>query len=336
MAELAATSGWVDRALEPLDLARAGLYRALAPVFGRLAGDREGRVRWLFALSLGSSFALTALVPLWSLCLGPLVLGVPHLLSDVRYLVVKPQLHRRRLAWLSAPLLASASFGAPPWVAALGVVPLVLAARGPAHRRALALGVALAVASVAFTFAWEFSLAFVHLHNLVALLVWWQWRAHRALTGLFPLATLAVAGVIVSGGTEGLTTAFGTWAGPATGDGLADFVSTTAPFENPLLSARLVLAFAFLQSVHYGVWLRLMPEEARERPAPRPFRASWRALRADFGPWALAGTAAVGLWLAARGLVDVSQARTGYLTLAAFHGYLELGALGFLFVERRP
>lgn len=49
---------------------------------------------------MGAVAVLGALVgsgvwPLWMLAVGPIVLGVPHVVSDVRYLVAKPGYHRR-------------------------------------------------------------------------------------------------------------------------------------------------------------------------------------------------------------------------------------------------
>jgi hypothetical protein len=96
-----------------------------------------------------------------------------------------------------------------------------------------------------------------------------------------------------------------------------------------------VLSFAFMQSVHYGVWLRLMPDDLRPRAAPRPFRASWRALRDELGLWPLCAFTLAALGIALWGAVDLFGARLGYLRLGAFHGNLELVALAFLAVERR-
>ncbi len=104
---------------------------------------------------------------------------------------------------------------------------------------------------------------------------------------------------------------------------------------SPVLALRLVLAFAFLQSVHYGVWLRLIPEDDRPRAAPRPWRATWRALVQDFGVVPLMLFAALALGIAVWGVVDLTQARLGYLRLAVFHGYLELAVGALWLIEGR-
>ncbi len=46
---------------------------------------------------------------------------------------------------------------------------------------------------------------------------------------------------------------------------------------------RLVLLFAFAQAVHYGIWLRLIPEEDRPQPSPRTYAASFRPSSATSG-----------------------------------------------------
>jgi hypothetical protein len=96
---------------------------------------------------------------------------------------------------------------------------------------------------------------------------------------------------------------------------------------------RLVALYAFAQAVHYTIWLRLVPEEDRAQPTPRPFAASLRALVADLGPWVCALAACGTVAFAAYALVDVFAARDAYLRFAIFHGHMELAAAALLFVE---
>ena len=91
--------------------------------------------------------------------------------------------------------------------------------------------------------------------------------------------------------------------------------------------ARLLAVFGFTQSVHYLVWLRLIPEDARPRSGTRSFRASLDALLREVGrlPLLVAG----GLWLLvlARALWSTGSATDLYFRLAWFHGFLELAWL---------
>ncbi len=325
-----------DTLLTPLDAARSALYRLLAPWLSPLYGHRERRVVALGTFSILVSLGLTMTVPLWSLALAPLIFGVPHLLADVRYLVVRPGLHRKLgLVLLAAPPLLATSVGAGPEVGLLAAFPAILAAQGSWGRKGPLLVVWAVLLLLALRFGYGFQLVFLHLHNVVALAAWWLWRRRSALSLVLPLVLSAGVAALLSGAAEPVLTALHSWTAPRTGTSFDEFVATTTPLEDGVLAARLVLVFAFLQSVHYGVWLRLIPDEDRARPAPRTFRASWAALEADFGPWTLGGVVLAFVAIAAWGLVSLPQARLGYLHLAAFHGYLELAAGAYLLVEGR-
>jgi hypothetical protein len=322
--------------LSPLDVVRSALYRGAAPWLAPFYGDRERRVAVFGAVSVAVALAVTLVVPLWSLALGPLVFGVPHLVSDLRYLVVRPGFHRR--TWLvllaGAPLVAT-SFGAGPAVGLASVVVAVLFARGAWTTKTLMLVPSAALVGVALWQPVGFQLVFLHLHNAVALLVWWLWRKRGAVSLLVPAAVLGGTALLLSGAAEPVLSMSGGWNAPWTQTSFADFVETTTPLANPVWAARLVLLFCFLQQVHYGAWLRMIPDDDRARPAPRTFRATWTALVQDFGLAPLLVAVALALGLAAWGLVSLRDARLGYLYLAAFHGYLELAAGALLLVERR-
>lgn len=321
-----------------IDGVRARVYRLFAPWLGRLYGDRTRRVVWMGLLSISVSFTVTLVAPLWLLALGPLVMGVPHLVADARYLVVQPQLHRRGpLLWAAAVPLLATGFGAPPAFSLLSLLPATLAARGATSRKLLALGAWLGLTVVALAWETPFLWVFLHGHNLVALAWWWVLRPRTRFAWLVPAAVLGASTFLLVGGAEPVLTLAGGWSAPASMTSFDEFVQTVAPFTTPTLGARVVLSFAFLQSVHYALWLRLVPEDARARPAPRPFRETWRALARDFGQPLLWAFVALWLFIAAWGVVSLAGARLGYLQLAAFHGYLELAAAVFFFVEaRRP
>ena len=90
-----------------------------------------------------------------------------------------------------------------------------------------------------------------------------------------------------------------------------------------------VMLFAFLQSVHYLVWIRLIPEEDRRQSNPRGFRKSFDALDIDFGFVFLLATAVLFVSLIGYGFFAPEQARNEYLTLISFHGFLELFVLAY-------
>lgn len=320
-----------------IDSVRARLYRALKPWFASLYADRARRVVWLGLFSIAISFALTLSSPLWLLALGPVILGVPHLVADARYLVVQPKLHERgTLALFAVVPLVATGFGVPPAISLLSLVPAVLMARASPGRKALGLAAWGALTAIAIGFETQFLLAFLHMHNLVAVGWWWAMRPRTKHAVLVPAAVFAGTAFLLAGGADPIVTALGGWSAPASGASFTEFVETGSPAGmDPTIAARWVLSFAFLQSVHYAMWLRLVPEDARSRPAPRPFRATWDALVTDFGGPMLAVFIALTLFIAAWGLKDLASARWGYLRLAAFHGYLELAAAAYFLVERR-
>ena len=318
--------------LSPADALRSRILRGFAP--RSLLVHREKRVAALGTATVLAAFAGSCLAPVWMLALSPLVLGVPHLLADLRYLVVRPGLHRRPRLWIAAGLpLGALAVGDGTWVwpglAAAGGALLV--ARGTLGRRLVGL------AALAILCAWTRSLGptagvvFAHLHNVLALALWWAWRPRRGRWHWIPLG-LAAAGAWIL------------FALPFSGDAstslgglsLGALAASLSGGLSPDLGLRLAVGFAFGQALHYAVWLRLLPEEDRARPVPRSFSSSFRALKADFGAWplALAGSAALGIALWA--VADLAAARAGYFRLSLFHGHLELAAAALFWVEGRP
>lgn len=308
------------------------------PWFGSLYADRERRVQWMAVFSIATSFAFTIVAPLWLLALGPVLLGVPHLVADARYLVIQPGLHKRGvLVWLAAIPLVALGFGAPPFIGLLSIVPLVLVAKASAGRKVVALMIWAALTVVALLWETPFLLTFLHLHNVIALVWWWTWQPRARRSWFIPALTVAALAFLLLGGAEPVLSYFNAWNAPGSRTSFGEYVNANAPGLAPTLALRLILTFAFLQSLHYAVWLRLVPEDARVRPAPRPFRESWNALVRDFGLPALAFCIVLALFIAVWGAFDLSAARYGYLRLAAFHGYLELAVAAWFLVEgRRP
>lgn len=284
------------------------------------------------------ALTLTATIPLWLLALGPIVLGVPHVLGDVRYLVLRRGFHQRRSLVLVAGLPLLVAWWTSSVVVALAAAALAaLVARGSIPRRLIT---ATAFASIAagawIAGAWG-DLAFAHLHNLIGVLLWFLWRPREgALWGVPILAYLAAGALILGGAIDPIVDALGGFDLSFEHLSIWTHSWSLAPTASPKWGLRIVLLFAFAQSIHYWVWLRLIPEDDRGRPTPRTFRRSWRALYRDLGGVLLflAGVSALGvaIWAA----WDVAHARAGYLRSAIVHGQIELVALALFVVEGRP
>lgn len=220
------------------------------------------------------------------------------------------------MAWLGATLVAlawlGASLGGGPLIGLLALVPAVLAATGSIWRKGLLLALWVGLSALAWRFGMGFQLIFLHLHNLVAVAWWWVWRPRGSGAWVVPLLVVSGALAMLLGAAEPMLDISGGWTAPWTGNDFGGHVAQIAPLADDILALRLVVLFCFLQSVHYAVWLRLIPEDDRPRPSLRPFRASWRALLADFGPSPLLVVAALALTILAWALVDPRGARLGY------------------------
>jgi len=327
----------VEMLLGPADRVRHAVYRALGPWAGAWASNRERRIAWLGVALVLLALAATVTVPLWMLALGPIVFGVPHVVADVRYLVVRPGYHRRLplVVAAGAPLAVGAATGDVVWamIAAAGAL---FVARTSWPRRLTGLTVAITLAVVCARLPGYAELAFAHLHNLIALALWWAYRPRRTCLHAIPLLLFsALSLALLCGMAEPVLATAGTLAGPEGASSLRAHLRSLAPFAGPELGFRLVLAYAFAQAVHYAVWLRLVPEEDRAREAPRSFTSSWRALREDLGLTSLAIAFALALGVAVWAAVSLAEARTGYLRFAVFHGQLEVVAAALLWSEGR-
>ena len=322
-----------EAALAPADVLRQRLLLAFGAPLRSLIVDRERRVALLATVSVLAALAGACLAPLWMLVLGPVVLGVPHLLADLRYLVVRPGLHRRAALWLAVglPLIALAVSDSV-WPGLAAAAGALLVSRGSASRKILGLLAILALVLGARSLGGlRTGVVASHLHNLVAVAFWWTWRPRKGRLHWIPLG-LCAAGV-----------AFLLWgpplepvlSGPLGGLGLERMARVLSGGAPAAWALRLALLYAFGQGVHYAVWLRLMPEEDRARGVPRSFRASLRALHRDMGPWILGASALAALAIALWAVADLAAARAGYFRLALFHGHLELAALALLWAEGR-
>lgn len=309
--------------------------RALGPWAKPLVRDRELRVALAGSGLLLVSFVLTLVLPLWLLALGPIVWGVPHVLSDVRYLWVRPGHHRRWALWLVAgvPLVVLSFTSETAWgmAAAAGAL---LVARGPWWRKALGLAVVAPLAWVSHLAPFVAAVVFAHAHNVIGVALWWSWRARRRRLHALPLVVLAGGCVaLLSGVFDATILELGALGARPGGMDVYYHLGSLAPGVPGVLALRLVLVFAFMQAAHYVVWVRLVPDEDRPRETPRTFTASLRELSADLGAPTLALTLLAALGLALWAALDLFEARAGYLRAVLFHGHLEVVAAALLFVQ---
>lgn len=336
-----------ERALGPLDELRGIGFRVLAgssPAGRRLAESRNARVALLLTAHAAAAFALAVVAPSFLLAVTPLVFGVPHLAADVRYLLL-------RRTWPGWWLLASAAFAgvlialriaaearpssapslaveqgiAASWVL-LGAAAALAGARS--RRGWLVLLGALALAGFAAGAPRPFRMILLHGHNLMAVAIWLVLFRRGGRLSLAPAAAiLLAAAVLASGSVLGWTLHHGC----LTVAGLHLFVATDwlAPGLPDQMAVALTTAFAFLQAVHYAVWLVGVPAGDRPGDGGRSWRMAWRALIQDFRPGGVAAVVALTVAVAAAGVMAAAPARRLFLSLGSFHAWLELAVLAY-------
>lgn len=316
-----------------LDSARSPTLRivlARSPWLRSCVQSRSRRLVALTALGLFTATVSAVFAPAFMFVWGPLLLGVPHLLADVRYLAF-PQYAQCVLRWRDLGVVAvlaatlvwprpEIGWAAVVWAATCAVPPPT---RAGWIRYGLVLFTTIAVYAVVWKFPIWFSYAFVHAHNVIGILlfvaIFARARMHRVARWTLGVSVVTVVTLIGVGAFDMVQRR----------DALLPLAWWVLPQEalevlSPAAWQRVVVAFVFMQGVHYVVWLRLIPEAVRKRDGLRGYQASLAALRAEFGPWVVAGVACVGAVLLAYGFWRAWDARLWYLRLAGFHAYFEL------------
>jgi hypothetical protein len=315
------------------------------PAVRPFAVRRDARMLARTTLGVLVAFAATLVAPGLLFVLGPIVFGVAHVASDVRYLVRRPRAPAALMYGGCVAILAlrageMAAPGALPFarleIALAGA--WITAAAFHARRAWLVGAPVFALVALAWNHAEIARLVFAHAHNLVGVVVWLVVFRKRRAPFVLPLALLALAlGLLVSGVTVPAVLRWRTF--DAFGTNLYLVSDWLAPEVGAPLAAGITLAYVFLQSVHYMVWLVWIPDEATRAEGTTTFRMTGRGLVRDFTPLGLAAILAAAGAVLVFSLFDVHGTRVAYLSLATFHGYLELAALAYLaprLVSRSP
>jgi hypothetical protein len=335
----------LDAALAPLDWMRARFLRAAVsvPALKQILVRRDTRIVAQATLGVGVTLLLTLIAPMLLFALGPIVLGVPHVASDVRYLLLRPRLPR---AWVIGGFAVIAAMVGlrvvEAWVypllpatrleAGLGFLWILAGALFGAHvagsSRALRwlLPALFLLGAVIAARPQEFLLVFPFLHNFVALALWLLlFRQVRRLAFLPLVAVAAGCAFFLSGIPSSFvaTSSFG-------GATLAEAAAALAPGLDPGWALRLALVFVFTQGVHYAVWIGWIPQENLECEGTHTWRQTASGLGKDFGKLGFFAVTATLLVVWAAATRDVYGTRSLYLGLANFHAMLEVATLAFV------
>jgi hypothetical protein len=321
-------------------LRRVCRVRVLRPVLA----DRRRRVMVGQACAVLSAAVLALRAPLISLWLGAALFGVPHVLAGVRAVAVRRRASRFTLGCAAAGAvvgvaqLAGAGDGSLRLFVLLFAAALaweILAARRDALVTAAACGAVVLAAAAALRAPRLAVVIMAHLHG-VASLVYFAICARRRGIPVWPLA-LGAGGLMVAAAAGALDGAMAsTLLAPrgAARSIAAEAVGAALPGAGAAVFHRALFLYAFGQSLHFAVWLRLLPDVDRPSPTPKPFRRALSELAADFGRLAVPLVLLAGLSIAVM-LAGGGAAREAYFALTYFHVGLEAAALARLALARR-
>jgi hypothetical protein len=171
---------------------------------------------------------------------------------------------------------------------------------------------------------------FAHIHNLVAIALWlWLFRARRR----FALPALALLATCAALLLSGAALPFVRLDGPGAARLVEESIFAWPAWMPQRTALALGLLYVLLQSVHYTVWLAFIPQDDVRAQGTLSFRMSLRGLVRDFTAPGLAVIAVLTAAVLGASTLDAHRTRQLYLSLATFHGYLELGAGAFLWVR---
>jgi hypothetical protein len=343
--------------LAKLDLLRAKILKlSLKPSFLRsLFLSRAQRILVLFLLALSFYLVASSLFPLWVLLLGPILWGVPHIISSLRYsslsfekskrqkllrfqffiwaLVFIYRLsvdifHQQPLFWQQPLLLESfallISFFYQLWLYRTFNFKFLIS-------------FLLFTAFILATWFYPLQTALVALigHNYIPLYAWHQSCQTRedsqvfwAATSIYLLTSVAVF--------YGFLDPIYHWLSPVGHLGFlnwdySDVINGFVVGEfDYTFWFHIVVLYAFSQSLHYFMWMKAIPENYQQQQHPPSFQWSYKKLSTDFGFssfYFLLSICAVAFlsWF----FLEFQTARLVYFSLASYHGFMEISALPF-------
>ena len=286
-----------------------------------------------FAFTAAVAFVLVALDPYLVLLFSPILLGAPHALSDIWYFLIQdsgvPRRVRVALAVFSslvllAGVLVLLGVGISQQIEAVLLIALMSVPLALVTFSSAAFPAWIAVGALSYLLlATSFPLRAVvaHMHNIIALIFLFslalpRWQRRGVVLAGSSVAFLCLVGVAVSIGRSGVL-----W---------RDYSES---IWNPFLSlgfgasaavaGALLFSYAYLQLMHFAVWIGFVPGLKGDLNFRRLVRSS------DFAIMLVIIMAVLLVVLAApvTALSNPLQARQAYLTLVSFHGWMEIAWL---------
>ncbi len=301
-----------------------------------LAIDRNDAKRSTAPMFVGVvlvAFTIAAFDPYRALLFSPILLGAPHALSDIWYLLVRdsgvPLRVRVALAAASGLILLNAGLVLFGWkvgqhvdsilLVSLLAIPMALVV--PANKAVPQWATVAAFACVLLATSFPLRAVVAHLHNVIALiflftLAWPKWRK-----GGVALAVFVVVGLLVFGMALSFTNV-AVFAKPIASPSWSPFLSLTFGAKNGVAGA-LLFSYGFLQLLHFAVWIGFIPLLKGD--------IEWKKVGRAFGfGLPILGVGVILFTVVAAPLsamIDPLKAREAYLTLVSFHGWMEIAWL---------
>lgn len=325
-------------------------------VLKQLFLNRSNRVFLLFSLAFMFYLGAALFFPLWVLLAGPIIWGIPHLISSLRYTNLnfdKKQKYR----------LHAFQFSAWAMVFAYRFCIDILEINLPLAEHTLLFESLVLMSSFLFqthtvkrwsllnfiyfllfsglvlsTYFFTIETALVVLigHNYVPLIAWYKSCQNKQDLKTFFYASflfISASVLILTGAFDGLyrllapsgQITFLNW----------DYSEVIAPFVSENYDYQfwfhVVVLYAFSQALHYFIWLKAIPENFQQSEHPPSFRWSYLKLSNDFGSSSVLLLALLillgsGIWL----VYEFQIARLVYFGLASYHGFMEISAIPFL------
>lgn len=267
--------------------------------------------------------------------MGAALFGVAHVLMGVRYVGTPRNVERTTLAIVGT----SAILGLGIWFLpagmfvrlSLALIPVAAGAEMVRQLRGRAGKIAAVAASLGcVTLCWNTPVhasAFIAQAHGFGSIVFAAVSAKSSRLNLAWLwmSALVVIGAVLSGMLDGFclraTEALSSY--PEIQNELAN---ATAGATSSRWIGRWLVVFAFTQSLHYSIWLRIMPELERRASVPQGFKRAWKDFRSTFGVWSV-WIVPASLALTLCMLFGGAPAREAYFGLTTFHIALEAAGL---------
>lgn len=329
--------------LDTADRWRRGTLRTALriPTVRRIFVRPELRIPIAAALTVVGSAAVSLASPALTLLLGAALFGVPHILSGLRHTALRRRVHPLTLGWVGVALVLGVAAvlhhpsGSRVFVmlCALAVGTEIVVASAPFSRKAFWISAVIGLSGLCLRAPLYFLLSVTHVHALGSL-GFFSTAARRRGIVTWPMwsVTLVVAAAAVSGAVDPLLRAQA-WANDLGPDAVVRTLGHLLPSNDSAWISRGLFLYAFGQSLHYAVWLRLMPEVDRSAPVPWSFRKAFGELKLDLRHWTWLAIGLCAIATMAMLVVGV-RARDVYFVLVYFHIALEAAAFARLKLNR--